>query len=214
MSMKQLRKTPSPSPEIKPQPSNASMKILIHSPIENTPPEEKKRFLQRIQPFRIAIEKNEPKETDKYMYFVRGQYKYSRTDPALIEAVEKIKNQSIAKKGCWEGPWDILEHSIAPISQTETGGTDAGGTEEGGKTGNILLPPEIPTVLPKKAIENIPEMEYRPSIEFATWNAKIQRVNRQYKSYTPFPVWIYNIRLVHKEMDRIFWILEPIARKQ
>ena len=208
--MKRLTKKPSPSHEIKPETNR--MKILIHSPLENTPPEEKKRFLQRIQPFRIAIEKNEPKETDKYMYFVRGQYKYSRTDPALIEAVEKIKVQSMAKKGCWEGPWDILEESIvAPFSQEEI--TETGGTEEG-KTGNILLPPEIPPVLPKKAIENIPEMEYRPSIEFATWNAKIQRVNRQYKSYTPFPVWIYNIRIVHEELERIYWILEPTGRKR
>jgi hypothetical protein len=166
------------------------MKILIHSPPENIHPDEKKRFLQRIHAYRIPIEKNEVKDMKQYLYFVRGQYKYSCTDPGLIEVVEKMKEQSMTKKGRWEGPWDIQEE------------------EE--KGGIISQPPVLP--LNSVVVVNEKDTEYHPSREFATWNIKIQRVNRQFKRNTPFPVWLYNIRNVHCEMGKMDWVLIATER--
>lgn len=162
------------------------MKILIHCPPENVHPDEKKRFLQRIQHFRIPCHKNEVKDTEQYLYFVRGQYKYSRTDPVLIEIVEKLKIQSIAKKGRWEGPWDIQEEKEGIISQ--------------------------PPIFPLTSVVEEKEKDYHPSRDFATWNVKLQRVNRQFMRYTPFPVWLYNIRNVHCEMGKTDWVLVATER--
>jgi hypothetical protein len=180
------------------------MKIIIHCPPENIDSDEKKRVLasQRIQEFRIPIDKNEAKDRKQFLYFYRGQYKYNRCDPGLIEVVEKIKEQSIAKKGRWEGPWDILEfegdYSITLLDEKI----------QHEKVEIISQPPVFPSS--NSVVATVPEtekaMDYHPSRYFATWSLKIQRVNRQFFNMIPFPIWLYNIRNVHSEMDKTDWI--------